>query len=235
MSFNKYPLGGLKCCIASNRYGTYCVPQSSAHRPAAQAILKENVWEPHTIELVCAKCADGDIIHAGTYFGDFLPAFSRALRGGRRVWAFEPNPENHLCADVTMRINNLANVVLTNAALGEDSGKLSMAVSDGSGRALGGASRVVKTEDIRSKISIDVVSLDEAVPPDRNISVIQLDVEGFELQALKGAIGTIRRCKPHLILETLPSDGWIAENLYGLGYALSGHVHVNAVLSPQKP
>ena len=83
---------------ASNEHGRYCVPGSSQGRPVAQAILRSEVWEAETLELLCAADPDGDIVRAGTFFGDFLPALSRSRASGALVWAFEPSAENHECA-----------------------------------------------------------------------------------------------------------------------------------------
>jgi len=69
-------LSCLKCHVSYNKYGGYCVPDSSRHRPAAKMVLANDVYEPKTIEFMRRECGSGDIIHAGTYFGDFLPALS---------------------------------------------------------------------------------------------------------------------------------------------------------------
>jgi len=69
--------GVLGCFVAYNPYGGYCVPQSSHHRPAAQMILRGRVWEPDTIKFVRD--------HAGTYFGDFIPALSAGCADGARL------------------------------------------------------------------------------------------------------------------------------------------------------
>lgn len=76
------PAGALDCVVAGNKHGVYCVPRSSRHRPAAQAILQSRVWEPDTLDLVGGTDRDGDIVHAGTFFGDFLPALARSRRNG---------------------------------------------------------------------------------------------------------------------------------------------------------
>ena len=34
-----------------------------------------------------------------------------------------------------------------------------------------------------------------------NVSLIKIDVEGFELQVILGALSTIKRCKPIIIVE----------------------------------
>jgi hypothetical protein len=112
------PSSVLDCRLSYNKFGGFCVPASSQHRPAAHAILTGRVWESETIEFITTRCGDGDVVHAGTYFGDFLPALSKACRPDARVWAFEPNTENYRCAKITIGLNGLQNVVLTNAGLG---------------------------------------------------------------------------------------------------------------------
>ena len=76
----------LQCQVAYNMFGGYCVPLSSYCRPAAQAILNGQVWEPETIAELrkFAKIGGGDVVHAGTYFGDFYRPFQRHVRLARR-------------------------------------------------------------------------------------------------------------------------------------------------------
>jgi FkbM family methyltransferase len=225
----------LQCLVAYNRYGGYCVPQSSHYRPAAQKILAGDVWESETIEFMIENAGQGDIVHAGAYFGDFLPALSRACTRDARLWAFEPNPENYRCARITCEINNLSNVVLTNAGLGLQQGSFLMRVSDSNGRALGGASRMVSSTDRYGReqaVEVNISRLDDVLEQDRNVSILQLDVEGFEQFALAGAMETLRRCRPMLILENLPGEEWLSGNIFSLGYRIQGRLHDNTVLVP---
>jgi len=223
----------LQCRIAYNKFGGYCVPLSSLHRPAAQKILSGGVWESQTIEFISRNCGDKDIVHAGAYFGDFIPALSGACDHNARVFAFEPNPENHRCASMTIFLNGLYNVELRNAALGSDNGWHSMMILDKKGRSLGGDSRLVEIENEdnhQQYTQVETIKLDDAIPPDRNIGILQLDVEEFEQSALAGAMTTIKRCKPILILENLPDAGWLKENILSLGYEIVGTVNANTIL-----
>jgi len=174
----------------------------------------------------------GDIVHAGTFFGDFLPAIAPTCKG--LVWAFEPNPQSHRCAQITCLLNDLQNVNLQHAGLGERSKSSFVQTSNAAGEELGGASHVLDTQEVGSR-EVSIVSIDATIPSDRQVSIIQLDVEGYEEQALKGALQTIRRCKPILILEIVPQSQllqspWLIENILGLGYQQSTFVHGNAVL-----
>jgi FkbM family methyltransferase len=154
------------------------------------------------------------------------------------VWAFEPNPENYRCALITILLNGLQNVELTNAGLGAEKGQLAMEVSDAHGKPLGGGSRLARAatqEANKDLISIDVVTVDDTVPADREVAILQLDVEGFEEYALAGAAATIRRCKPLLILEHLPKAEWLEENVLPLGYKAVGKVHDSTVFRFDRP
>jgi FkbM family methyltransferase len=205
----------LQCVVASNEFGSYCVPKASLHRPAAQAILRGKVWEPETVAFLRDNCGSGDIVHAGTYFGDFLPGICAALGEGSKVWAFEPSSENYRCASITVELNGLHDRIrLTRAALGPVDGAVMISVLDDSGRALGGGSHVGPA----GKERVTQVALDGFIPEGRRVSILQLDVEGYEEQALRGSEHLIKRDSPILILETIPASDWFRALLSDCGY-----------------
>lgn len=220
--------------IVGNAHGRYCVPRASTSRPAATAVIKGRVWEERTIALIAKMCGDGDVVHAGAYFGDFLPALSKALAPGARLWTFEPSKENHACAEETIRLNGLDNVSLFHAALGQKKEDSAVLRTIGHlGEALGGSSEIVDREDAPPGYeTVPVVALDEVVGRERNITVIHLDVEGYEQRALRGARKRLKQWLPFLILESLPENpDWLERNIAALGYREIGHVHGNAVLT----
>lgn len=234
-------LTALKCIVSYNRYGGYCVPLASRHRPAARKILANEVYEPKTIEFMTSHCQQGDIVHAGTYFGDFLPALSKACAPDAKVWAFEPNPENFRCASITTLINDLQNVTITNAGLGARPETLLMKTRDEEGRALGGASQILDagtSSPAAQTESVEIVTIDDSIGNDRSVSIIQLDVEGHEKEALTGAMKTIQRCLPIIILEVLPNStlitsDWFKDNILRLGYQNTNNIQGNSVFIHQ--
>ena len=217
-----------------NRYGKYCVPRSSEHRKAVAAILAGKVYERRTIRFMMAHCGAGDIVHAGTYFGDFLPALSSALHPQALIWAFEPNSENFTCATKTIALNRLENVRLENSGLGARPERMLLHIRDADGKLRGGSSQLVRVcEPNAAHEEVSIVRADDVVPSDRKISILQLDVEGFEQEALTGALGIIRRCLPVMILENLPRDKeWFQRNILALGYGFRGKVHANSIFAP---
>jgi FkbM family methyltransferase len=225
-----------KTLFAANRFGQYCVPASSQHRPAARAILAGDVWEPKTIDFLTSRCGNGDVIHAGTYFGDFLPALSAAIAPGARVWAFEPSAENFQCAEITLKLNDIRNVELAQAALGACAGTALLYTGQAGKLPRGGASTIRATREPGGAYEeVTVVAIDNVVPEDRNVSILQLDVERYEEQALAGGLSVIRRCLPLLVLENLPANRkWFRENVLSLGYRRTGRVDKNVAFTARK-
>lgn len=219
--------------IAYNEYGAYCVPLLAAHRPATRYIMAGRVWENETLKVMRENIGDGDVVHAGASFGDFFPLLSKSVSLGAHIWTFEPNLLNYKAAMLTLQINEIDNVTLKRAGLGAEEKSGSLVVENSRGIALGGASYV--SEDVsfeQETEEISIVVLDKIIPADRHIDLIQLDVEGYEEQALNGALNIINRCRPVLIVETRPSDEWIRANLRGLGYEFAGQVDENYIYKP---
>jgi len=108
-------------------------------------------------------------------------------------------------------LNDLRNVTLCRAGLGERCETRQLVVKDHQGRSLGGASQIATITDRGSEsVPVELVTIDSMAYDHANISIIHLDLEGFEEYALLGARKTIERYRPLLILETVPKslDGY---------------------------
>lgn len=217
--------------VHQNPYGRYSVPEGLDHRPAVRLIKSGKVYEPNTILFMRNHVGQGDIVHAGTFFGDFLPGLSAGMAEGARIWAFEPNPNSHHHATQTIALNGLENVVLTHAAVSNRDTEILFKTHDDKGNPLGGHSRYVE-KDGPGVEHVPSIQLDSVIPMDRQVSILQLDVEGHERAALEGAMGLIARCRPILILEEFNYKRWIKAKLGHLGYELKDKVHSNRVFAP---
>ena len=124
---------------------------------------------------------------------------ARALVGeAGKVICFEPNPD---CADAVaehMTMNDIENVIVRRCALAEISGTLTLSLtSTHSGTAtLAYASNAVRTMQVAVRVGDE--ELADVIP-----RLIKIDVEGFEMQALKGLKKTLVRHKPLLITELI--------------------------------
>lgn len=174
------------------------VPVRAKHRPAVKRCLAGNYYEPFShvnFKKILDYRKNGPVIHAGTFFGDMLDTYSRSAR---MVYAFEPVLENYVLAKQNAERLALNNVVLVNAALSHKNGIISLSTHDSEGKFLGGASGFHHEGAGKSEL-VPTFRIDDVRTGD--VCLIQLDVEGHELNALEGAIGTIRRHTPVILIE----------------------------------
>lgn len=196
----------------------YFLPDYARHRPAGKCILNGRYYEPQTHKLVAMllQAFPGNMVHAGTFFGDMLPSFSRSCGEGGTLYAFEPLLENYVFARLAVDYNELGNVVLFNSGLGERLGPCRIARGVASGTHSGGASKISDAGDVTSSlVTVDSLGLTQ-------LSILQLDVEGFELSALTGAKATIMAHRPAVMIED--NNRNCESFLSSLGYTLNGTI-----------
>lgn len=187
--------------IAQNKYGLYCVPLSSSYSFTSQAILDGKIHEPDTISYILKNVKDGDVIHSGACFGDFLPALSQIKSS--IIWAFEPCEENFICAQKTIEINYLKNVKLMKLALGATNSVCTLKVRQDN-KSLGPRCKIINPINTSLTLENELVvmkTLDSLIPETRKVSLIHLDVQGYENFIIQGASGIIARDNPLIILE----------------------------------
>jgi FkbM family methyltransferase len=176
--------------IARNKYGVYSIPKEVEYTYTAQLILEGGVHEDTTIEYI--KSVGGNVIHSGSGFGDFLPA----LKDCDKVWTFEPNPLMYQCSLETISLNDIKNVEIYPYAIGRYDGTSNLKHIDERGLEMG-----PRSEMGDDGIKVKMVKLDSIIPKDVKISLIHLDLEGYEFAALSGAKEIIERDKPIIVLE----------------------------------
>lgn len=171
-------------------------------------------------------CRPGDwVLDIGANVGDWTLCMADLVGSSGRVLAFEPVP--HLADTVrkTSRINRQDWVEVHQLALSSSDGMTEFSVEKGNS----GGSRLGRMEGDFSQIPVQTQRLDALIasrPDIQRIDFIKIDVEGFELEVLKGARQTLTRFRPPLILESGFESGSqrVAQHdlLVELGYDILG-------------
>lgn len=156
-------------------------------------LRQQTFYEQGMLEEIAPLVPDGAlVIDAGANIGNHTLFFACML--GAKVLSFEPNPDVVAILSRNIELNKLTDTVQLHAvALGAGTGKGTLHHVDVTNV---GMAQV----HVGETGSVEVRSLDEIVG-DRFVHLIKIDVEGMECDVLKGALGTIRRCAPHLIIE----------------------------------
>jgi FkbM family methyltransferase len=140
---------------------------------------------------------EGTFIDIGAHVGKYAVTMARKLKGQGMVLAFEPHPVNFKYLLVNLRLNELSNVLPFNMACYSNDGCLDLYVAQDSGL----HSLVLPRSE--RKIKVKVCTIDSMVEKLhlKDIRLIKIDVEGAEVEVIKGALKTINRFHPTLIVE----------------------------------
>jgi len=166
--------------------------------------------EIYSVNEVVAACKETrTIIHAGANVGVYAKKFAETFK---TVIAFEPDTTNFKCLALNT-INN-DNILLYQAALGCFAQPISLTNVETNNCGTG----FVQGVGTVPQLTIDSLSLD-------TIDCIHLDTEGYEMFALMGALNTIKKYSPTIVIEWLghskkyniPPET-IIHFLAGLGY-----------------
>jgi FkbM family methyltransferase len=165
----------------------------------------------------------------------------------QRVVCFEPNTRNHNRLLENLKLNGLKNVQVRKAGVSSrrETGRLV-----GNPLMPGGGSLDGKTAEELSRAGvttvaedISLVTLDDEIPqaglpaPD----FIKIDIEGWEIEALRGARHTLESHKPALFLEmhgeTIREKkrkvAEIVAFLWEIGYRRIRHIETAAAITPE--
>jgi FkbM family methyltransferase len=150
------------------------------------------------------------VLDIGAFVGFYTQRLSQLVGATGEVWAFEPVPETFSVLSYAVRALSLSNVRILNLALSDSDGEAVMEIPRyrHGGESLYDA-RLVSTRSGRNLrgISIQRRALDSVLSGGstsrRTVRFMKLDVEFHELQTVCGAIDTIRRDHPAMLMELL--------------------------------
>ncbi|MCX6326193.1 MAG: FkbM family methyltransferase [Bacteroidia bacterium] len=131
----------------------------------------------------------------GAHVGYFSAIAAVLNEGSGSIYAFEPRPMNAMFFKKHMNVNHFQNVTLFEAAVGESDGDVSF--DTGHGSATGHVSQNGKIR-VR-QVSIDKMVKDGSLP---SPGFIKIDVEGGEIEVLKGLKDVIFSARPKMIVAT---------------------------------
>lgn len=142
------------------------------------------------------------VVDAGANIGITSIWFSKF---SKKVYAFEPEPKNLNLLKQNLDLNKVHNVITNKTALSDFQGKTSFNIMKGHGHHSIGR---VQTSKFLRKIKVSVTTLDSFYKKkiNKNIDLLKIDVEGYELEVIKGAEKLLKKNKIKRILFEL-SEG----------------------------
>lgn len=251
MSLPKRPIAYV---LAATNHGNMIVNWMDRHelRPGVafgvgHQLLAQGAFDPDEVELALGLLdlrrkhfGHGVVaIDGGANIGVHTLEWARHMHGWGQVTAFEAQEYVYYALAGNLALNNCWNARARWSALGEREGYLDVPEPDylrpGSFGSLE-LRQLQKTEFIGQSVSYDqedcirtpMVSIDSLAFP--RLDFVKIDVEGMEIEVLRGARATLERCTPIILAEVIKSDGiQLIAFLRGLGYENIAQVGLNVL------
>lgn len=150
------------------------------------------------------------VIDVGAHRGRHLGPMLECVGNGGKVIAYEPLP--FAFADLRSTFQQ-SNVFLFNCALGDRTGDTSFVHARGTPEESGLRQRIFNNPDNANPetINVKVSRLDDHTRELESIDYIKMDIEGGEIDCLRGAEKTLRTFRPLVSVEY----GWPGYTAYG--------------------
>lgn len=171
-----------------------------------RAVIRRGYWEKTETEAFIRHLKPNTlVIDAGANFGHYALVASKFVGRGGRVIAFEPNSETFdlLRANIEMLAHQ--NVDAVHAGLSDENGEINLTVDISNP---GGHSFTEgNVREVGESVTTPVHTVDHYLLTNQTplpVSLIKIDVQGFEGKVIRGAAQTILRDHPVIFCEVTP-------------------------------
>jgi len=191
--------------VVRSRYGT-------RFRVMGDEMYRELVlfgeYEPRQSALYCGLVRAGDVVFdVGANFGWFATLFAGLVGPTGRVHAFEPVPAIAALTEEALELNRCADRVdLWRVGLGSSRGHFTVYTFDGLPHGHASATKLGRPDARPHRC--DLTTLDDHVRERgvRRVDLLKMDVEGHELEVLRGARDTLSGPDAPLIVLEMNQD-----------------------------
>ena len=182
----------------------YHVPSSTIF---SRNLYKYGSWEAKETNWIIKNfynLESANFVDVGANFGWYTCIFSQLARLNGKVIAIEPSPDNLYYLENNIQENKFKNVLLEKVAVGEKEENLLLYKALNSNP---GAHSLIKDTPFQSKEGITypvkVKPLDSILFNVNKINLMKMDIEGYEISALKGGLDTLKKVE-NLLIEFSP-------------------------------
>lgn len=192
--------------VISNGKATFyykdgCAFHASTSRSSVSGTqFSHGEYEAHETRLMREMVQPGwTVVDAGANFGWHAIHLAKRVGPQGKVFAFEPIPVTFSELAANAALNDCGNLEACSAALGSVEGAVTLFLP-GIDLGAGAASQVL---DLGEKIEVPMRRLDDFLEENGvdHVDFIKADIEGGELNLLKGAEGLLARNHPRILIE----------------------------------
>lgn len=180
--------------------------------------------DPARLKLHSLVKKDDVVFDVGANIGATTLNFAKLTGEDGKVHSFEPDPINYYSIQKNIKLNNFKNIVLNKIGLGNNEGTFNIYTIDKNNK---GMNKIVNGDNNNNPDfqKIQVTTIDHYIQKNK---IQKIDVEGFELNVIKGSYEVLNKFHPDLFIE-LDNQNLIDQNtsakelvkyLINIGYTL---------------
>jgi FkbM family methyltransferase len=142
-------------------------------------------------------------VDVGANVGVYTAWASRCVGSRGRVLAFEPLPTTRECLEQVISLNALDNVQVAPKALGAEKGTIGLWVVPHASGLTSAVAPVDQSSARRVEVPMSTLDDELALPGGASPALVKIDVEGYEIAVLRGAMRTLSSGEgPAVLFET---------------------------------
>ncbi len=188
--------------VVRTNYGFKMVVDPVVDRVVEDHIYYHGTYEAGTLDVMTTCLREGDaFVDVGSNVGLMSLLASRMVGDHGIVYSFEPEPKTFAILMENIELNGITNIRAHNLAMGMSAGVLPIHYNLHIGR---GSSSLMRTSRSVGGPDVEIDSLGEFFARNgvESVRMMKIDVEGWELEVLKGAREFLRSGRaPILCLE----------------------------------
>ena len=143
------------------------------------------------------------ILDVGTNIGETLLNFARLTGQGGFVYGFEPDERNHKNVLRNIELNRFENLHVFNLGVSDSKQTLKLFRVDPNNLGMNRILSETEAEQFDDFTTIEVDTIDNVIAENKieKIDLIKIDIEGYEMHALRGARHLLETQRPKLFIE----------------------------------
>lgn len=208
--------------------GGFWIARHDTHISSWQRDTQRLDHDSFLIPFCCQFIPEGGfVLDGGAFNGDHSVAYSRTVGPDGLIIAVEPGELAFTMLSHNVKLFDYRNVVIANLALSNHADLVSH-VEEATGNL--GMSHAVAGESIKS------ITIDQLVERDyaKTLDFIKLDIEGWELKALRGARRVLEFDRPVIVLEVNDEALRLQDSSYeGIRALLKSYDYAFRVIQPE--
>lgn len=173
----------------------------------SQTILSDGVWAEDDCNIFRKLVKSGDVVFdVGANIGHHSVLFSHLVSGSGKVYAFEPQDFIYKVLCTNLLLNDADNCFPVKNAVGDKNCFIRMYPIDYDTPNNFGALGISYKEQFEQGELVELITLDEFVKKNciEKIDFMKIDVQTFELYAMKGSRNILETIRPAVFIEISP-------------------------------